>query len=317
MFLHASIGHLVGNMFFLFVVGFVVEATLGSILFLIIYLLAGIGASVPDLVLHADNLGYHLGASGAISGVMAAYAVLFGMRRIHFFYNFLLWFDRIRAPAIIMLPLWLANEALQLLLYPGSHVNYWAHLGGLLSGAVLTAGARRFTRQVDEEYLNRTENAAALDKSVEEGLKRLGELRYPEARRIFARLVQENPGRSDLVQHLYAASRSEPESTEYHDSCRRLILDPGTAAERRRQVFEEYVGKAKPRPRLSADESATLARLLLEEGTVDHAERLVLALMKREPAHPQLLPLLKRLAQRVPAERAAKYQRLVLQLTGA
>lgn len=72
MFLHGDIMHLAGNMAVLFVVGYTVEAALGPLGFLILYLLGGLGASLPDVVMPAAELQLSLGASGAIASVMAA-----------------------------------------------------------------------------------------------------------------------------------------------------------------------------------------------------------------------------------------------------
>ena len=81
LFLHGDAAHLVGNMLFLFAVGFMVEATLGGWIFLASYIAAGLGAAGFDILLNGDSIVPSIGASGAISGVMGLYAVLFGRRR--------------------------------------------------------------------------------------------------------------------------------------------------------------------------------------------------------------------------------------------
>ena len=146
MFLHADIMHLAGNLAVLFIVGYTVEAALGAFGFLALYLLGGLGAAVPDLLFAADQVGYSLGASGAISAVMAAYLVLFGLRRIRFFYWLVFVFGTVSWPALVILPVWIGNELLQRFLFdPHGRVNYLAHFGGFVAGALL-AGLYRWRR---------------------------------------------------------------------------------------------------------------------------------------------------------------------------
>ena len=144
MFLHGGFDHLLGNMAILFIVGIAVDEALGKRPFLAFYLLAGLGAGVFDLVFNASRMAPGIGASGAISGVMAMFVVLYGLRKIRFFYWVLVYFDFIRAPALIVLPWWIANELYQYLFNTESMVNYMAHLGGFVSGALLIAAQRRF-----------------------------------------------------------------------------------------------------------------------------------------------------------------------------
>jgi len=84
-FLHGGVMHLLGNMVFLILTGFAVEAALGSLRFLGFYLLSGIGSALLFTLLE-PSAGTLVGASGSISGVMAMYVALFGFRKIQFFY---------------------------------------------------------------------------------------------------------------------------------------------------------------------------------------------------------------------------------------
>ena len=86
---------------------------------------------------YAGQGGLGLGASGAVSALMGMYAVLYRMRRIRFFYQFLVYFNYVTAPALLLLPAWIANELLQHWL-GGRGIAYMAHLGGLLTGGATT-----------------------------------------------------------------------------------------------------------------------------------------------------------------------------------
>lgn len=85
MFLHAGPGHLIGNMVFLALLGLLVEGALGPGLFLAVYLLAGFGGGALSVLRHFGQDGAGLGASGAIAGLMGAYCVLWGLRKVRFF----------------------------------------------------------------------------------------------------------------------------------------------------------------------------------------------------------------------------------------
>ena len=92
---------------------YTVEQTLGTKRYLALYLLAGACGDLGDLLSRWNSPIIGLGASGAISGLMASYAVLYGRQRIRFFYQFLFYFDYVKAPAIILLPVWIGHEFLQ------------------------------------------------------------------------------------------------------------------------------------------------------------------------------------------------------------
>ena len=126
-------------MVFLFMFGFTLEKALGPLLYLVCYLLGGVGASALAAWTYQGMGGLGLGASGAISALMGMYVVLYGMRRIPFFYMVLFYFNLARWPALVLLPVWIAWEGVQHLM-GGGHVAYMAHLGGLVTGAVMMAG---------------------------------------------------------------------------------------------------------------------------------------------------------------------------------
>lgn len=136
-FLHGSTGHLIGNMVFLFLFGCSVEIALGRMRYLTFYMLGAVGSSLLCVLVYAKGSGYGLGASGAISCVMVLYAMLYKLRSIKFFYLILFYFNYVRAPAWILVPLWIVNELVSWA-FVHSNVAYAAHLGGMLTGLLLT-----------------------------------------------------------------------------------------------------------------------------------------------------------------------------------
>ena len=132
MFMHGSISHLLGNMIFLLLFGFVLEVVLGMWRFLLIYLLSGIFAAW-FFCLFNNGWTTLVGASGAISGLMGMYIAIYGVKPIRFFYSLVFWFGEFTAPALIVLPLWLGKELLRQF-YAPSNVANLAHFGGIASG---------------------------------------------------------------------------------------------------------------------------------------------------------------------------------------
>lgn len=294
MFLHASFDHLLGNMAILFIVGYMVEEALGKRRYLAFYLLAGLGAGALDFVVNSGRTVPGIGASGAISGVMAMFVVLYGMRRIRFFYWVLFYFDFFRAPAIIMLPLWIGNELYQHFFSHGSPVNYIAHLGGFLSGAALVAAQRRFgsasaalpaPEAADDPLPGQLAKVDAL----------LRALRIDEARGALRRLAEAHPRDGALLARYYKIARTAPASEEFHHAAALIFALPETAhgaGELIHETFKDYLQCARPSVRFSADQLAALTRRLARGGHPDDAERLTRALARRAPEHPQLPGLL-------------------------
>ena len=139
MFLHAGWAHLLGNMLFLVIFGDNVEDAFGHFKYLAFYLACGIAAALAQVVLAPGSRVPSVGASGAISGVLAAYVVMFGNNRV----RVLLGFFPTVVPAYVMIGLWIV---LQFVLGAASlgytqqsgGVAYGAHVGGFLCGLLLT-----------------------------------------------------------------------------------------------------------------------------------------------------------------------------------
>lgn len=139
-FLHGDFMHLASNMLFLWVFGDNVEDALGHFRFLVFYLLcAAAGALVHGLV-QPDSEAPLIGASGAISGVVAAYFLLHPKVRV-----WVLVFFRIPLPlpAVIPLAFWIAQQFYMLVVDGDSGVSWGAHVGGIVAGALLVLVLRR------------------------------------------------------------------------------------------------------------------------------------------------------------------------------
>ena len=143
MFLHGGFLHLAGNMLFLWIFGDNVEDFFGHITYLFFYLTCGIGAGLFHVLFNLDSTVPALGASGAISGVMGAYMLLYPRERI----LTLVFIFLIPIPAVFILGYWFLLQFLAGISALGASVSggeaVWAHVGGFLLGMLLTGLARR------------------------------------------------------------------------------------------------------------------------------------------------------------------------------
>ncbi|HYZ92789.1 MAG TPA: rhomboid family intramembrane serine protease [Actinomycetota bacterium] len=138
MFMHAGILHLGFNMLFLWVFGNNVEDRLGRIRFTLFYLAAGLAAAFAQLLPNADSTVPLVGASGAVSGVLGAYIVLWPRATIVSILPLGFFFTTIRTPAWVALGLWFALQLFSGLGQVGDRgVAYLAHIGGFVAGFVL------------------------------------------------------------------------------------------------------------------------------------------------------------------------------------
>lgn len=143
MFLHANFWHLAGNMLFLWIFGDNVEDFFGHFAYPFFYLFCGIGAGLLHVLFNFHSNIPAVGASGAISGVMGAYMLLYPRARI----LTLVFIFPLPIPAVVFLGLWYVLQFLAGLSTIGAKVTggvaVWAHVGGFLLGMLLTSMARR------------------------------------------------------------------------------------------------------------------------------------------------------------------------------
>jgi membrane associated rhomboid family serine protease len=159
MFLHGSIMHVAGNMWFLWVFGDNIEDVLGHGKYLLFYLLCGVAAALAHIMFNPDSTLPTVGASGAIAGVMGAYVVKFPRARILTLVFFLIFITTVEVPAVVMLVYWFAIQLFSGIgsvarthLTQGGGVAWFAHVGGFIAGIVLIkvmGTSERFSRRRD------------------------------------------------------------------------------------------------------------------------------------------------------------------------
>jgi membrane associated rhomboid family serine protease len=146
MFMHGGILHAGGNMLYLWIFGNNVEDTLGHGRFLFFYLLSGVAAAVAQTVMHPHSAIPMIGASGAVSGVLGAYLLLFPYATILTLVTFGFFFRFVHIPAVVVLGFWIVLQFISGYLSAsaaamgrgeGGGVAWFAHIGGFLAGMVL------------------------------------------------------------------------------------------------------------------------------------------------------------------------------------
>ena len=150
MFLHGGFFHIIGNMLYLWIFGDNVEDAFGHFWFFVVYLFTGVAGSLLQVVLMPGSTVPTIGASGAISGVMGAYFVLFPRARVLTLIPIFFFIRLIYLPAPLLLGFWIL---LQILNGCGSGpatgggVAYFAHIGGFVSGLILGLLVRNRVRR--------------------------------------------------------------------------------------------------------------------------------------------------------------------------
>jgi membrane associated rhomboid family serine protease len=155
MFLHAGLLHLFGNMLYLYIFGDNIEDVFGHASYLVFYIFCGLAASFAHIMSLTDSQLYEIpvvGASGAISGVLGAYLVLYPKAKVLTiaFYG---WPIIVPVPAIVFLGVWFLMQWFFGFLDAAGGVAYWAHIGGFIMGMVLALTIGRQRKQAKKIHL--------------------------------------------------------------------------------------------------------------------------------------------------------------------
>jgi membrane associated rhomboid family serine protease len=155
MFLHGGFLHIFGNMLYLWIFGDNIEDVLGRGKFILFYLGCGIIASLAQGLWEPSSTIPMIGASGAISGILGAYIVLYPRTRVYT----LVWYYVVKIPAVAFLGFWFVLQVLNvsILTVAGapSGVAYLAHIGGFVAGAMMILPVRRAVKKRRARYTYR------------------------------------------------------------------------------------------------------------------------------------------------------------------
>lgn len=138
MFLHGGLFHVAGNMLYLWIFGNNIEDSLGHVKFLLFYLFSGIVAAYSHALTDPSSTIPMIGASGAVSGILGAYLLLFPHARVHTLIIFGFFWQVVRIPAVVVLGFWIVLQVLNGILGAGAlrhgGVAWFAHIGGFIAG---------------------------------------------------------------------------------------------------------------------------------------------------------------------------------------
>ena len=319
MFLHASFSHLFGNMLFLLAVGFIVELSMNRYLYLFSYIVTGVGSALFYIPSASESLIPSLGASGAIAGLMGMYAVLFNTRKVRFFYFIYVYFDYVKLPAIYLLVLWLGFEIYQQTAYSQySNVNYLAHIGGLVSGALISFIIIKFQDgKINHDYLNQSDESDKFNALLSRANTLIHDLKFEEAVPIFAELVAKQTNNREVLFNYYRYSKINPDSNDHHAAAMAILSLTGQDAASNKLVidtFNDYFSKRKMK--LTVSLANTLVKRFISLNAFNEAGKLIVFMQRHSvnfnhlPQH--LLSLTNKLIRSGHHQQANKYNEYLL-----
>jgi membrane associated rhomboid family serine protease len=223
-FLHGGWMHLLGNMVFLLVCGFAVEAAIGSRRFLLFYLFGGVCGGLLFWWIEQINAGttYLIGASGAISAVLAMYVTLFRLKKIEFFYWAFIVVGYFRAPAVWLLPFYLGMELIQWLATDESNVAYTAHIGGFIAGAAAILIAQRWQENaIDESYLDEDQQQNKFAENLDRVYRAVANYDFSTALSRLEPMISEAPDNMELrrIKHNLVKVTKGDDQTNFMMEC--------------------------------------------------------------------------------------------------
>lgn len=275
-FLHGDLSHLIGNMVILVLVGLTVEQLLGSFNYVLFYLLSGaVGSAVYGLV-HFGSPIPAVGASGAISGLMGMYVAAYGKRPIRFFYWIGFYFNYIKLPALVMLPVWVGKELFDFL-FTESNVGYTAHAGGLVAGAALVLVGKSSFAKIDTAVVENRDKENEYRQDLEHALQLVDRADFMAAKAALSQLIERHPGDSRVLFQLVQIAKARPASKDYHLATYnylKSVLPTGSMSTDTLSVIRDYWECAAPGPRIKGQILAKLINKLIATGELGLAEEI-------------------------------------------
>jgi membrane associated rhomboid family serine protease len=223
-FLHGGWLHLIGNMWFLWLAGALLEDTWGRIIYPVFYMLAGILALQVHALANPGSLVPTIGASGAIAGLMGAFLVRFPTTKIEMGWLLMFRVYRFKMAAYWLLPMWLLTEVFYGTLFgQASGVAHWAHIGGFVFGAVIAVGISKsgLEQMADKAIQEKIEWVShPLLAEASEQIEK-GEL--DAALVNLKKLLQEKPDSQDAYRMLQGIYWKKNDLPAHHDALEKLL----------------------------------------------------------------------------------------------
>jgi len=223
-FLHAGWLHLIGNMWFLWLAGAVLEDTWGRILYPAFYLIAGALALQVHALVNAGSLTPAIGASGAIAGLMGAFLVRFPTTKLDMAWVLMYRIYRFKAAAYWLLPMWLLTEIFYGSLFGQlSGVAHWAHIGGFVFGALIALAVRASGLEQMAEKQIQEKVTWVSHPLLAEATEQLAKKQLDDAASTLRRLIQEKPDSIDAYRMLQNICWRKNDLPGYREAVEKLI----------------------------------------------------------------------------------------------
>jgi membrane associated rhomboid family serine protease len=287
-FLHGGWLHLIGNMWFLWLAGAVLEDTWGRLIYPAFYLIAGVLALQVHAMVNAGSLTPTIGASGAIAGLMGAFLVRFPTTKIEMGWLLMYRFYRFKMAAYWLLPLWLLMEIFYGTLFGlSSGVAHWAHIGGFVFGAMIAMGVRKSGLEQMAEKGIQDKIAWVSHPLLAEANEQMEKGQLDPAAANLKTLLQEQPDSADAYRMLQRIHWQKNDLPAYRDALEKLLgleikaNDPVGAL----QTFQEF--KNAGGEKLAASLWLDLCRQLETQPDLDRAVGEYEALAAAYPAEKQ------------------------------
>ena len=298
MFMHGSTMHLVGNMIFLWIFGCMLEMGLGRLKYILLYMISGFFAVWGFWLIYVNSTTPLVGASGAIAGLSGAFAVLFGRKKVKIFYSLGFYFNYLKIPALILLPIWLGKEFYQLFFGGISNVAYVAHIGGIFGGAMIGFVCLKFSLGFDEGVIQEAP-VDEISPLIEKALKHIAELDMESGRKILEEVLAREPDNIDALTHLFNVYKLDPENAKFHQVTQKLIFEltrSYNTYEKAHQIYNEYLSHTR-QPRLSPQLYIQLSMMFAATGHLENAVKILTMLLKKVPNSPGVPTALLKLAK--------------------
>ena len=295
--MHGGFGHLFGNMVFLWLVGCMLEMGGGRKFYSASYLLTGFGSVAAFWMAYPNSPLPLVGASGAIAGLMGAFTVLYCRKRVKIFFSLGFFFSYLETRAIFLLPIWVGKEFWDLFSGGMSNVAYMAHIGGLVSGALIGFFNLKVLKSFNAEVIE-PEPEDEISPMIEMALEHIRQLDIENGAEYLEQALAKDPEHIGALTHLYNARKTDPQDPRFHDATRALLsrlTRENTHHKTAAKVFSEYT-QLTQRPRLSSELYFKMISVLTGMGYPEKAERILKKFIKQKPDFPGIPSALLKLA---------------------
>ena len=295
-FLHGSIMHLLGNMFFLIICGFAVEAAIGHLKFLAFYLISGLTGGLFFAFMDLSSTMPLVGASGAISGVMAMYLGVFRFKKIEFFYWFFVFVGYFRAPALLILPIYIGKELYDMFNNTGSNVAFMAHAGGFVAGSVLMAIAYFINpKMMNEEYIEEDQDVPKIQTELAIVYDHISNFKLNSAIKSLDEFIQRNGVEFDWIKLRFQLLKMQ-KNKRYKIEMSRLLSMQRLKDYELNQIHEIWLNNPTDHDVLDDNDLYAFAWMMANNSHFSTAEKLFEQLYSKPQRHSSLNNLARKLS---------------------